>query len=179
MSRAVLSAGSNMGDTVARLSAVVRAVADELIAVSGMYATAPWGGVEQADFHNITLITEGLRDGMGWLRLCRDLECAADRVRDVRWGPRTLDVDVISVDDDGPVLSDDPELTLPHPRAARRAFVLVPWREIEPDARLWTPAGTRSIAELIAALPADEVAQVRQIAPCSDAGTGALPEWVR
>ena len=178
MSRAVLSAGSNMGDTVAHLSAVVRAVADELVAVSGVYATPQWGGVEQADFHNITLIVDGSRDASGWLEVCRGLERSADRVRDIRWGPRTLDVDVITVDDAGPVRSDDPELTLPHPRAAERAFVLVPWHEIEPDARLWTSAGERSIADLIAELPADEVAEVVSVLPGA-AGPRCLPDWVR
>ena len=76
MSRAVLSAGSNMGDTVAHLSAVVRAVADELVAVSGVYATPPWGGVEQADFHNITLIVDGSRDASGWLGCVADWSAA-------------------------------------------------------------------------------------------------------
>ncbi|MCS3880561.1 2-amino-4-hydroxy-6-hydroxymethyldihydropteridine diphosphokinase [Gordonia amarae] len=177
MSRAVLSAGSNMGDTVAHLSAVVRAVGGELVAVSGVYATPPWGGVEQADFHNITLIADGPRDAPGWLELCRELERDADRVRDIRWGPRTLDVDVITVDDRGVVLSDDPELTLPHPRAAERAFVLVPWLEIEPGARLWTAGGPRPIAELIAALPREEVAAVTRILP--GAAVPSLPDWVR
>lgn len=177
MSRAVLSAGSNMGDTVAHLSAVVRAVGEELVAVSGVYATPPWGGVEQADFHNITLIVDGPRDAPGWLDLCRELEREADRVRDIRWGPRTLDVDVISVDDGGVVLSDDPELTLPHPRAAERAFVLVPWLEIEPGARLWSAGGLRPIPELIAALPRDEVAAVTRILP--GAAAPSLPDWVR
>lgn len=177
MSRAVLSAGSNMGDTFARLSAVVRAVGGELVAVSGVYSTPPWGGVEQADFHNITLIADGPRDAPGWLELCRELEREADRVRDIRWGPRTLDVDVVSVDDGGVVLSDDPELTLPHPRAAERAFVLVPWLEIEPGARLWTAGGSRPIADLIAALPDAEVAAVTRIRP--GAAAPSLPDWVR
>lgn len=177
MTRAVLSAGSNMGDTVAHLSAVVRALADELVAVSGVYATPPWGGVEQADFHNITLIAEGPRTARDWLEVCRELERDADRVRDIRWGPRTLDVDVISVDDGGPVRSDDPELTLPHPRAAQRAFVLAPWLEIDPDARLWTASGERPIAELIAELPGDEVAAVTPILPGAAAPT--MPGWVR
>jgi 2-amino-4-hydroxy-6-hydroxymethyldihydropteridine diphosphokinase len=74
----------------------------------------------------------------------------------VRWGPRTLDVDVVAVDD---VVSEDPQLTLPHPRAHERAFVLVPWLAVQPDARL----SGRSVADWLAALPGDEVAAVRQV----------------
>ncbi len=72
----------------------------------------------------------------------------------MRWGPRTLDVDVIAVDE---VRSDDPELTLPHPRAPQRAFVLVPWVALDPRARL----AEHRAADVLAALPADEVAAVR------------------
>ena len=81
-------------------------------------------------------------------------EAAAARTRDVRWGPRTLDVDVVTV---GDAVSDDPELTLPHPRAAQRAFVLAPWAALDPAAQL---AG-RSVAGLLAALPAGERDGVR------------------
>ena len=165
MNRAVLSAGSNIGDSAGYLESVIRGVGDDLVAVSRMYATPPWGGVEQEPFVNIALIADGARDAHGWLELCRELESAADRTRDIRWGPRTLDVDVIDVrDGDHTVVSDDPELTLPHPRAAQRAFVLVPWAQIEPAATLWTPAGERAVVDLIAALPADEVDGVRPVA---------------
>jgi 2-amino-4-hydroxy-6-hydroxymethyldihydropteridine diphosphokinase len=79
----------------------------------------------------------------------------------VRWGPRTLDVDVVTVaDDDGaPVRSDDPELTLPHPRAHERAFVLVPWLTLDPTAAL---PGHGRVADLVAALPAEDVAAVKR-----------------
>ncbi|WLP89202.1 2-amino-4-hydroxy-6-hydroxymethyldihydropteridine diphosphokinase [Gordonia sp. NB41Y] len=161
MSRAVLSAGANVGDARGALRTVVDGFADELVAVSQVYATAPWGGVEQDDFLNITLVVEGNRTPREWLRRGAELEQAAHRTRNVRWGPRTLDVDVITVDDDGPVRSDDPVLTLPHPRAVHRAFVLVPWLEIDPDAMLWTPAGTRRVDDLVAALPSAEREGVR------------------
>lgn len=162
-SRAVLSAGSNLGDSRARLAEVVEALGDRVVAVSGVYVTAPWGGVEQDDFVNRTIIADGEWTPREWLEFCRECERAADRVREVRWGPRTLDVDVISVEVDGvAVRSDDPELTLPHPRAAERAFVLAPWLEVDPDARLWTPCGERPVAELLEALPAAERAGVRR-----------------
>ncbi|GAA1482741.1 2-amino-4-hydroxy-6-hydroxymethyldihydropteridine diphosphokinase [Gordonia sinesedis] len=196
--RAVLSAGSNIGDADAHLRTVVDGFAAELVAVSRVYLTAPWGGVEQPDFHNITLIVEGRRTPADWLAAGADLERAADRTREVRWGPRTLDVDVITVDvlddpagtdvADGavrsvpgrdqpvsvtPVVSDDPTLTLPHPRAAHRAFVLVPWLAIDPAARLWTPSGMRAVADLVDDLPAADREGVR-VAPAPESA-GAEP----
>ena len=96
MSRAVLSAGSNIGDPTAHLRSVVEAFADDLVAVSAVYSTPPWGGVEQEDFRNITLVVDGPHDARGWLERGFDLERAADRTREIRWGPRTLDVDVVT-----------------------------------------------------------------------------------
>ncbi|MGB3602147.1 2-amino-4-hydroxy-6-hydroxymethyldihydropteridine diphosphokinase [Gordonia sp. (in: high G+C Gram-positive bacteria)] len=162
--RVVLSAGSNIGDSRGHLQAVVDAVGADLIAASAVYSTPPWGGVDQDDFANITLIAEGSRTPRQWLEFCWELERVADRVRNERWGPRTLDVDVVAAETDGePVISDDDELTLPHPRASQRAFVLVPWLEIDPDATLWTASGEQSVVELVAALDADDVAAVRRL----------------
>ncbi|MFT3716114.1 MAG: 2-amino-4-hydroxy-6-hydroxymethyldihydropteridine diphosphokinase [Gordonia sp. (in: high G+C Gram-positive bacteria)] len=163
VTRAVLSAGSNIGDSRGHLRSVVEALDGQAVAVSDVYTTAPWGGVDQDDFANVTIIAEADRTPEQWLEFCRERETAADRVREVRWGPRTLDVDVVTVDVDGePVVSGDPDLTLPHPRAAQRAFVLVPWLQIDPDARLWTADGVRPVAELVAALPASETAGVHR-----------------
>ena len=162
-SRAVLSVGSNLGDSRAHLASVVTALGDRVVAASGIYVTPPWGGVEQDDFVNQTLIAEADWTPEQWLEFCRDCERAADRVRDVRWGPRSLDVDVISVEADGVVVrSDDPELTLPHPRAAVRAFVLAPWLEIEPEATLLMVDGERTVEALLAELPAEDRDGVRR-----------------
>ncbi|WHU47610.1 2-amino-4-hydroxy-6-hydroxymethyldihydropteridine diphosphokinase [Gordonia sp. L191] len=137
-----------------------------VVAVSDVYATAPWGGVEQDDFCNITVVVEGKREPRDWLRIGAGLEQRAHRTREVRWGPRTLDVDVITVETaDGAVRSDDPDLALPHPRAHQRAFVLLPWLQIDPDAELLTETGSRRVDELSAALPADERDGVRRIGP--------------
>jgi 2-amino-4-hydroxy-6-hydroxymethyldihydropteridine diphosphokinase len=142
VSRAVLSIGSNLGDRLAHLRGVVAAL--DPLAVSPVYETAPWGGVEQDDYLNaILIVADDRTDAYGWLARAHELEQAAGRVRDVRWGPRTLDVDVIDVDG---TVSADPELTLPHPRAAERAFVLVPWRDVDPEAVL---TGHGRIADLI------------------------------
>jgi 2-amino-4-hydroxy-6-hydroxymethyldihydropteridine diphosphokinase len=140
VTRAVLSLGSNLGDRAAQLTAAVRGLSGWLIAVSGVYQTPPWGDPDQPDYLNAVVVAEHPdRDPAGWLARAHELESAAGRVRDParRFGPRTLDVDVIAVWRDGtPVLSDDPVLTLPHPRAHLRAFVLVPWLDADPDAVL-------------------------------------------
>ncbi|CRK50205.1 2-amino-4-hydroxy-6-hydroxymethyldihydropteridinepyrophosphokinase [Rhodococcus sp. RD6.2] len=160
MARVVLSIGSNLGDPLANLRSVVDELGPRLVAVSSVYATAPWGGVDQQDFLNATLIADDDElDCRGWLRFGQDLEQRADRVRDVRWGPRSLDVDVI---DCGGVVSVDPELTLPHPRAHLRAFVLVPWLEIDPDAVLTVDGSAVGVAELARSLDPADVAGVRR-----------------
>ena len=142
MSRAVLSIGSNLDDRLAHLRSVVAALGP--VAVSPVYETAPWGGVEQDDYLNaIVVVDDPGTDAYGWLARARELERAADRIREVRWGPRTLDVDVIDVDGGS---NADPELTLPHPRAHERAFVLVPWADVDPDAVL---PGHGRVADLV------------------------------
>ena len=155
MSSAVLSIGSNLGDRSAALGIAVDALRPWLVAVSPVYETPPWGPVPQDDYLNAVLLA---RDPdatpTDWLARAHTAEQSAGRTRALRWGPRTLDVDVVAVDD---VASDDPVLTLPHPRAAERAFVLVPWLAADPAARL----GGRAVADLVAALPADEVEAVR------------------
>jgi 2-amino-4-hydroxy-6-hydroxymethyldihydropteridine diphosphokinase len=157
VTRAVLSLGANLGDRAAALRAALVALKDDgLVARSTLYETPPWGPVEQPPYLNAIAIVRGERDAAGWLARAHELEQAAGRTRDVRFGPRTLDVDVISVtgDDGRPVVSDDPALTLPHPRAHERAFVLVPWLTLEPGAVL---PGRGAVADLVRALPADDV----------------------
>lgn len=155
MSTAVLSVGANLGDRLAALQGAVDAHRRWLVAVSPVYETAPWGPVPQDDFLNAVLIVTDPEAGpRDWLERAQAAEQAAGRVRDVRWGPRSLDVDVIAVDE---THSADPALTLPHPRAAERAFVLVPWLAMAPGAHL---AG-EPVARLVAALPEQERSGVR------------------
>ena len=142
---AVLSLGSNLGDRLAHLRAGVAVL--EPVAVSPVYETAPWGGVEQPDFLNVVVLC-GYDAPEAWRRAQRAEE-QEGRVRDVRWGPRTLDVDVVVAD------GTDPALELPHPRAHERAFVLVPWLDLDPDAVL--PGHGR-----VADLPVDRAA-VRRV----------------
>lgn len=163
MSRAVLSIGSNLGDRLALLQSAVDGLRPAVRAVSGVYETAAWGGVEQGPFLNAVLIVEDpAADEHGWLRRAHELEQAAERVRTQRWGPRTLDVDVISCRDlhGTEVRSDDDALTLPHPRAHLRAFVLVPWLSIEPEARLAVDGRPRAVTDLLDELEPAERAGV-------------------
>jgi 2-amino-4-hydroxy-6-hydroxymethyldihydropteridine diphosphokinase len=160
VTRAVLSLGANLGDRAGALRTALAALTgDGLVARSTLYETPPWGPVEQPPYLNAIAVVRGPRDAAGWLARAHELEQTAGRTRDVRFGPRTLDVDVIIVtgDDGAPVLSDDARLTLPHPRAHERAFVLVPWLTLDPTAVL---PGHGRVAELVAALPADDVAAV-------------------
>jgi 2-amino-4-hydroxy-6-hydroxymethyldihydropteridine diphosphokinase len=160
MTTAVLSIGSNVGDRLAQLQSVLDGFGPRVRAVSSVYVTPPWGGVEQDEFYNATLlVADPAMRPIDWLRRGAQLEDAAGRVREIHWGPRTLDVDVIVCDD---VVSDDPELTLPHPQAHRRAFVLVPWLEIDPDAVLSVNGTSTPVRRLLADLPADEVAGVHR-----------------
>jgi 2-amino-4-hydroxy-6-hydroxymethyldihydropteridine diphosphokinase len=157
---AVLSLGANLGDRAGNLRAALVALEKHgLVARSMLYETPPWGPVEQPPYLNAVAVVRGDRDAAGWLELAHELERAAGRTREIRWGARTLDLDVVTVtgDDGHPVLSDDPALTLPHPRAADRAFVLVPWLALDPTATL---PGHGRVADLVAALPADDVAAV-------------------
>lgn len=124
---AVLSVGSNVGDRLAHLQLAVDLLVPH--AVSPVYETAPVGGVEQGAFLNAVLLCD-LDAATAWER-AQDAERSAGRERRERWGPRTLDVDVVVADGEAP-----PGLQLPHPRAHERAFVLVPWRDIDPAAVL-------------------------------------------
>lgn len=157
---AVIALGSNLGDSQQILADAVAAFrAHEQIRVtaeSPLAQTAPVGGVEQPDFLNQVLLVETTLAPWALLQLGHELEQAAARVRDIRWGPRTLDVDVIAYDD---VVSDHPDLMLPHPRAHERAFVLTPWSWADPNAVL---QGT-PVADLAAA--ADDAATVIQFEP--------------
>jgi 2-amino-4-hydroxy-6-hydroxymethyldihydropteridine diphosphokinase len=133
VTRVVLSIGSNVGDRAAHLHTAVAEFADVLVAVSPVYETPPWGDVPQEPYLNAVLVVVGDLTPMEWLARAHRVEAAASRKRDVHWGPRTLDVDIVHIDG---LVSVDPELQLPHPFAHERAFVLLPWLDVDPAAEL-------------------------------------------
>ncbi len=145
----VLALGSNLGDRLGNLQRGIDSLADALcaVAVSGVFETAPVGGPAQGDYLNAVLLARSALPARAILARCGAAETAAGRVRTVRWGPRTLDVDIITC---GAERSADADLTLPHPRAHERAFVLAPWLDVEPAAVL---PGFGPVADLLAAIP--------------------------
>lgn len=135
--RAVLALGSNLGEsesTIERAVVDLREAGMRILRVSPLYRTAPVGGpAGQPDYVNAVIeVSTSLRP-YELLKLCNAVEAAHHRERLVRWGPRTLDIDVIDYEG---VVSDDPVLTLPHPRAHERSFVLTPWARMDPEAHL-------------------------------------------
>ena len=137
MSSAVLALGANLGDARAALQGAVDALAAdpriEVMAASPVFETDPVGGPEQPVYVNAVVLVTTSLEPMRLLERVHEIEAAWHRTREVRWGPRTLDIDIICFDD---VVSDDEGLTLPHPRAAVRGFVLVPWLAVDPQAVL-------------------------------------------
>jgi 2-amino-4-hydroxy-6-hydroxymethyldihydropteridine diphosphokinase len=164
VTRVVFSIGSNMGDRFARLQAVVACLGEAVVAVSPVFETAAWGGVEQQAFLNAVVVADDESlDPHGWLHRAQQLENDNERVRDQKWGPRTLDVDLVScADGDREVVSDDPELTLPHPLAHQRAFVLMPWLALDPAAELLVDGRHRPVSELLEEIDAAERDGVRR-----------------
>nr|WP_303734290.1 2-amino-4-hydroxy-6-hydroxymethyldihydropteridine diphosphokinase [Corynebacterium kroppenstedtii] len=129
-----------------------------VIVTSSLYATPAWGGVEQDDFMNSVAVVETMKTPHDILDDAHELERDAHRTRDVHWGPRTLDIDLItSINNGSEEHYDTGDLTLPHPWAHQRAFVLKPWVEVEPHARL----GRQNIASLLDSLPSREVEEVK------------------
>ncbi|ACU77243.1 2-amino-4-hydroxy-6-hydroxymethyldihydropteridine pyrophosphokinase [Catenulispora acidiphila DSM 44928] len=150
---AVLAIGGNLGDRLANLQSAIDSLADTptlaIAWLSPVYETAPLlaeGADPQDDYLNAVLgVTSALPPDMLLMRT-QAIEEALGRTRKIHWGARTIDIDIVQVDD---LVSDDPELTLPHPRAAQRAFVLAPWHDARPDDVL---TGAGPIADLLAAL---------------------------
>src|SRR4051812_6534390 len=138
--RAFLGLGSNLGDRRAQLRQAIDALPD-VVAVSDLYETDPVGGPEQAAFLNCVVELRTDLDPRQLLELCQSLEEVAHRVRLERWGPRTLDVDVLLVGDEH---VDEPDLVVPHPRMWERGFVLAPLADLAPEL---LPEGWQAIAE--------------------------------
>ena len=145
----VLALGANLGDraaTLAGAAAELATIAGLVVdAVSPAYATAPVGGPPQPDYLNAVVLARTTLAPAALLAACQGIEAVHGRTRSARWGPRSLDVDVVTYGAAGSpdeVVQDDPDLTLPHPRAHLRAFVLAPWVALDPHALLRLPDGT-------------------------------------
>ncbi|MEU4463647.1 MULTISPECIES: 2-amino-4-hydroxy-6-hydroxymethyldihydropteridine diphosphokinase [unclassified Streptomyces] len=155
---AVVALGSNLGNRLETLQGAVDALGDtpglRIKGVSPVYETEPWGvdpGSQPAYFNAVVVLKTTLPPS-SLLERAHAVEEAFHRVRDEHWGPRTLDVDIVSYAD---VVSDDPQLTLPHPRAHERAFVLAPWHDLDPEAQL---PGRGPVAALLDTVTRDGVA---------------------
>ena len=144
--RGYLGIGSNLGDRLAYLQLAVdeltRRAGIDVVAVSRVYETAPAGGPPQDAYLNAVVAIDTNREPHDVLHECRRIEELAERVRAERWGPRTLDVDVLLVGDER---LDDPDLVVPHPRMTERAFVVVPLADLDPAWRTRIPADSDSV----------------------------------
>lgn len=146
--KAVIALGANIGNPKEQMDLAVAMLREstEFIALSSYYTTKPVGGPEQPDYINAVCIIESELPALDLLSLLLGIEKSLGRERNEKWGPRTIDLDLIQY---GNLLSKADELELPHPRAYERRFVLEPWHEIEPDAILLTHG---KISELLAHL---------------------------
>ncbi|MFJ6075850.1 2-amino-4-hydroxy-6-hydroxymethyldihydropteridine diphosphokinase [Streptomyces sp. NPDC093065] len=156
--RAVIALGANLGNRLETIQGAIDALEDtpgvRVKGVSPVYETEPWGVApdSQPSYFNAVVILKTTLPPSSLLERAHAVEEAFHRVRDEHWGPRTLDVDIVAYAE---VVSDDPQLTLPHPRAHERAFVLAPWLDVDPEAAL---PGQGSVADLLAAVTRDGVA---------------------
>lgn len=154
----VIALGANLGDRVATLASAVRALGRldglELIEVSGLFETDPVGGPQQPDYLNAVAVGNSRLSPWTLLDRLHEIEAGRGRTREIRWGARTLDLDLIQVGDptvDDDLCFDSEKLTLPHPRAHERAFVLAPWAAADPQARLRVGGEVVPVAELLRA----------------------------
>ena len=146
--KAVIALGANIGNPQEQIDLAIALLKESIDVkkVSSMYTTAPVGGVEQPNFINAVCIAESELPAADLLSLLHGIEKVLGRTREIHWGPRTIDLDLIQY---GSILSYAEELTLPHPRAHERRFVLEPWQEIDPDAILLTHG---KVSDLLAQL---------------------------
>ena len=162
LNQVVFSLGSNLGDSIETLQGAINRLAETpnliLVDVSPVYLTKPVGNVEQPDFYNLVVIADSTLEPLTLLDRCQAIEQAYERRRDPDHpgGPRTLDIDLIVV---GKRTSETPELMLPHPHAHERAFVLVPWLDIERRATL--PQGR--VDDLVATMDTSVVQKLTDV----------------
>lgn len=134
MNKSYLSLGSNMGDRVGMLRQAVRLLKEhpaiEVMNISSLFETAPVGFTEQDAFLNMVVQLQTDLNAYELLEICQDIEQTLDRKREIRWGPRTIDLDILLYNQDE---FETENLVIPHPRMHERAFVLVPLLELDPE----------------------------------------------
>lgn len=152
----VIALGANLGGVQSTLESAVRALADvdglQISAVSELFETDPVGGPEQPVFLNAVVLARTRLAAFALLTELHSIEAARGRLRETRWGARTLDLDLIQYGDPGSgseLISLDPEIMLPHPRAHQRAFVLAPWRALDAEAQLRVGEALVPVSELL------------------------------
>lgn len=153
---AVIALGSNLGNRHATLQSAIEALAafEGLVVrvASPVFETSPVGGpAQQQEYLNAVVLARTRLSPLGLLDACQSVEIEHGRQRVVRWGPRTLDVDIVAY---GDLVAAGADLEVPHPRAHERPFVLAPWLAADPNGVLPSAAGPRSVAELLAKLSA-------------------------
>jgi len=174
----VIALGANLGPVQATLEAAVRQLADvdglHITAVSNLFETDPVGGPEQPAYLNAVVLARTRLGAFALLTELHGIEADHGRVRETRWGARSLDLDLIQYGDpgsDADLISTDPELTLPHPRAHERAFVLAPWSSVDSQAVLRVGEALVPISELL------ELVDQGDGDDSAAAGVRPGPEW--
>lgn len=159
---ASLGLGGNIGDPPAAMAHALQALDVRgdcsVTAVSKLYSTPPWGKTDQADFFNCCALVETSLSPEALLKLCLDIEKDMKRVRIERWGPRTIDIDILTY---GDLVITDPALQLPHPRMTERGFVMLPLADIAPDMLV----NGRSVAQW---LPLTDISGIRTVGEAVD-----------
>ncbi len=154
MSSIYLSLGTNMGDRKINLKEAINLIKSfentKIVKISKVYETKPWGYTNQENFLNICLKVESNLNPYTLLKKCQDAEKKLKRERTIRWGPRTIDIDILVYDD---IICKDENLILPHPRIQERAFVLVPLMDIDEDLKI----KGKTIKDWIKEVDAEEV----------------------
>jgi 2-amino-4-hydroxy-6-hydroxymethyldihydropteridine diphosphokinase len=151
---AILALGTNIGDRIANIDDAIRRLgsggAIEVVARSKIYRTAPWGVVDQDWFANACISVRTKLPPHALLVQCQGVENDMGRVRTRHWGPRIIDIDILTI---GDTLIQQPDLVVPHPLIAERAFVLIPLRDVAPDLTL----GGKTVDAMLGALDARDV----------------------
>jgi len=153
--KATISLGSNLGDRFQylqnSLDALNAVTGTQVHSVSPVFETDPVGGPEQGQYLNAVAVVKTILSPEQFLAATQQIELEQNRQRNERWGPRTLDIDILAMDNE---VRSTPELELPHPRAHERAFVLLPWSLLDPD---FVIPGKASVAELLSGLDVEGV----------------------